>query len=384
MADNQTRPSEPAIFIVSISVLSRSAYNNTDIKQDDVDIEDNVVFGMDPSLLIDPDKVTIGQKIAEGSESVVHEGWWVFESKPVAIKVMTPRRAVSATTENKERLQREFNMLSKTVTFVGVSVDPMMVLLPERVKGGSLHQHLKDVYPRTLDLELSLSFALDISRAMEYLHAIGIMHRDLNTGNLLLTEDKKHVLVADFGLARAEAIDKMMTAEAGTYRWMAPEVMSKEPLSKGEKKRYDHKADVYSFAFVLWSLLTNRKPFGGMPGILAAYAAAAKNMRPNLDEIPEDIVPLIQSCWAEDPTQRPEFVEITEALAKIFQKRFPIANPPPCNLTETENGHTQGQGECSTAQTPDPYSVVSEAKEKKKKKKKLRCLCSNFFRCFRT
>lgn len=43
---------------------------------------------------------------------------------------------------------------------------------------------------------------------------------------------------------------------------------------KGNKKRYDHKVDVYSFSMVLWELLTNRTPFKGRSSITAAYAAA--------------------------------------------------------------------------------------------------------------
>lgn len=43
--------------------------------------------------------------------------------------------------------------------------------------------------------------------------------------NLLLTADKKTVKLADFGLAREETLTEMMTAETGTYRWMAPEVL---------------------------------------------------------------------------------------------------------------------------------------------------------------
>lgn len=45
------------------------------------------------------------------------------------------------------------------------------------------------------------------------------------SGNVLLTEDKKHVKLGDFGLAREEVVDDM-TCEAGTYRWMAPEVLA--------------------------------------------------------------------------------------------------------------------------------------------------------------
>lgn len=43
--------------------------------------------------------------------------------------------------------------------------------------------------------------------------------------NLLLTADHKTVKLADFGLAREESLTEMMTAETGTYRWMAPEVL---------------------------------------------------------------------------------------------------------------------------------------------------------------
>ena len=61
------------------------------------------------------------------------------------------------------------------------------------------------------------------------------------------------VKVADFGVARVKAQTGVMTAETGTYRWMAPEVI--------EHKPYDHKADVFSYGIVLWELLTG-KVFG--------------------------------------------------------------------------------------------------------------------------
>lgn len=128
-------------------------------------------------------------------------------------------------------------------------------------------------------------------------------------GNLLLTEDRKHITLADFGHAREE-ISGEMTCESGTYRWMAPEVLnylpvfllfvsytskaefsfliclhvimylyvnqlfSIDPLPIGEKKKYDHKVDVYSFSIVLWELLTNRTPFKGRNNVMAAYATA--------------------------------------------------------------------------------------------------------------
>jgi hypothetical protein len=68
--------------------------------------------------------------------------------------------------------------------FIGASVEPSMMLIMELMEGGSLQKNLKSIYPITLRLEQCLSYALDISQAMEYLHANGIIHRDLKPGNL--------------------------------------------------------------------------------------------------------------------------------------------------------------------------------------------------------
>lgn len=119
-----------------------------------------------------------------------------------------------------------------------------------------------------------------------------------------MTADHKIVKLADFGLAREESLTEMMTAETGTYRWMAPEVgtlsfkskhlfliisllyqkinyvwwqlYSTVTLRHGEKKHYNHKVDAYSFAIVLWELIHNKLPFEGMSNLQAAYAAAFK------------------------------------------------------------------------------------------------------------
>ncbi|XP_042062357.1 serine/threonine-protein kinase STY13-like isoform X2 [Salvia splendens] len=202
--------------------------------------------------------------------------------------------------------------------FIGACKEPVMVLVTELLLGGTLRKHLISLRPGCLDIRVAIGFALDIARAMECLHSHGIIHRDLKPENLLLTEDRRTVKLADFGLAREESLTEMMTAETGTYRWMAPELYSTVTLRQGEKKHYNHKVDAYSFAIVLWELIHNKLPFEGMSNLQAAYAAAFKNVRPSADELPEELARIVTLCWKEDADARPNFTQIIQMLLEYL------------------------------------------------------------------
>jgi serine/threonine protein kinase len=132
--------------------------------------------------------------------------------------------------------------------------------------GGSIFDFL---YNRRGSFQLPdvIRIASDVSKGMNYLHQINIVHRDLKTANLLM--DDQVVKVADFGVARVKDQSGVMTAETGTYRWMAPEVIEHLP--------YDHRADVFSFGIVLWELLTGKLPYEDMTPLQAAVAVVQKN-----------------------------------------------------------------------------------------------------------
>uniref|UniRef100_A0A2P2L6F0 Protein kinase atn1 n=1 Tax=Rhizophora mucronata TaxID=61149 RepID=A0A2P2L6F0_RHIMU len=298
-------------------------------------------LSIDENLLVDPKLLFIGSKIGEGGHGKVYEGR--YGDRIVAIKVLHRGSTVEERAALEDRFNREVNMMSRVkhenlVKFIGACKDPLMVIVTELLPGMSLRKHLISIRPRQLDLRVALNFSLDIARAMDCLHANGIIHRDLKPDNLLLTATHRSVKLADFGLAREESVTEMMTAETGTYRWMAPELYSTVTLRQGEKKHYNNKVDVYSFGIVLWELLTNRMPFEGMSNLQAAYAAAFKKERPNIPEdVSSDLAFIMQSCWVEDPNLRPSFSQIIRMLnAFVF-----TLSPPSLPISESNTAEAE-------------------------------------------
>ncbi|KAI5078694.1 hypothetical protein GOP47_0006365 [Adiantum capillus-veneris] len=277
---------------------------------------------LDRRWILDPNLLRVGAKIGEGAHGKVYEGR--YRDMSVAIKVLQRAPTLEEQEKLEARFVREVDMMSRVqhknmVKFIGACKDPVMAITTELLPGRSLRKHLLSLRPSQLDLHVAVSYALDVANAMECLHNNGIIHRDLKPDNLLLTANQKSVKLVDFGLAREESLTEMMTAETGTYRWMAPELYSTVTLRLGDKKHYNNKVDVYSFGIVLWELVTNRLPFEGMSNLQAAYAAAFKNARPTIpDGLPEELVFILQSCWAEEPNMRPTFGQVVQMLATLL------------------------------------------------------------------
>ncbi|GMP37389.1 hypothetical protein CsSME_00009096 [Camellia sinensis var. sinensis] len=198
---------------------------------------------------IDPQLLNFEIKIASGSYGDLYKG--TYCGQEVAVKVLKPVRVDSDL--QKEFAQEVFIMRKvrhkNVVQFIGACTKPpSLCIVTEFMSGGSVYDYLHK-QRGTFKLPSLLRVAIDISKGMNYLHQNNIIHRDLKAANLLMDEHEV-VKVADFGVARVKAQTGVMTAETGTYRWMAPEVIEHRP--------YDHKADIFSFGIVLWELLTGK------------------------------------------------------------------------------------------------------------------------------
>ncbi|KAJ7967113.1 putative Protein kinase [Quillaja saponaria] len=281
---------------------------------------------------LDTKYLIYGPKIASGSYGDLYKG--TYCSQEVAIKVLNPERINS---DLQNEFAQEVYIMRKVrhknvVQFIGACTKPpSLCIVTEYMSGGSVYDYLhkqKGVFK----LPSLLRVAIDISKGMNYLHQNNIIHRDLKAANLLMDENDV-VKVADFGVARVKAQTGVMTAETGTYRWMAPEdnkffffpkeiTHSKWIVERViEHKPYDHKADVFSFAVVLWELLTRKLPYEFLTPLQAAVGVVQKGLRPTIPKHTHPkLVELLERCWQQDPTVRPDFSEITEILKQLAKE----------------------------------------------------------------
>eukprot|EP00240_Pyramimonas_obovata_P000695 CAMPEP_0118928308 /NCGR_PEP_ID=MMETSP1169-20130426/5581_1 /TAXON_ID=36882 /ORGANISM="Pyramimonas obovata, Strain CCMP722" /LENGTH=582 /DNA_ID=CAMNT_0006870243 /DNA_START=331 /DNA_END=2076 /DNA_ORIENTATION=- len=231
-----------------------------------------------------------------------------------------------------EQFIREVSVLRKAhhehvVKFIGALVvgkdgeddaQSQLAIVLELMEGGSVTEYMyKTGGPLTIPQVLNIG--IDTAKGMEYLHSLGIVHRDLKPANLLMTATGK-VKVADFGVSRKDGGDPM-TAEVGTYRYMAPEIMACE--------EYDSSADLYSFALTMSELLTNQVPLYGMAPVQAAFSVITRGLRPTLPEgLPFELVELLQECWDADPAKRPPFGQVVQRLEMVAaQFPAPVLRP---------------------------------------------------------
>ncbi len=195
----------------------------------------------------------------------------------------------------------------------------------EYIKGNDLDRLVRegDVLP----IDLALDCIIQAARGLEAAHAMGIVHRDVKPGNLML-DDQGLVRVLDLGLARlVEAINPFGEAgtgaltQSGTYMgtvdFMAPE-------QGVDSRRVDYRADIYSLGCTLCYLLTGRAPFDG-PTVLSRLMAHQERAPTSLpamrSDVPRAVDAVYQKMMAKQPADR--FASMTEVITRLEACRSP-------------------------------------------------------------
>lgn len=218
--------------------------------------------------------------IGSGGFGKVFKGFWTKESGQIEMVAIKKAR-IEGDKEDlinsvKESVLQEATLFwalrhPNIIQLMGVCFqEPNFCLIMEYAKGGSLGR-LLSVRKNGFPPYILIKWALQVSQCMFYLHEqaspyrIPIIHRDLKSSNILLSEDAlsgEHRLadiqlkLTDFGLARELNKTAKDLSTAGTYSHMPPEVI--------KSSNYTKASDVWSFGVLLWELLTGEIPYKGI------------------------------------------------------------------------------------------------------------------------
>lgn len=221
---------------------------------------------------------------------------------------------------------REVNLISllnhpSILKFIGYSQtdfenDPKPAIITEFATNGSLRNiidmDISGLSPDSWDYTKKLINIYGIACGMQYLHANNIIHRDLKAENILMDEFL-NPKIADFGLSKINDILSIsmnfqpQKGFKGTPIYMAPEIFAEEKYSKA--------IDVYSFAFIIFEIMTGQIPFKNFQFFQLIKKVSIQGFRPKIeDDVPNAYKELIERCWFQDPDERPSFDQIVDEL----------------------------------------------------------------------
>ncbi|KAJ8008161.1 hypothetical protein DPEC_G00101890, partial [Dallia pectoralis] len=264
-------------------------------------------------------ELSLEEVIGVGGFGKVYRGTWRGGLVAVKAARQDPDEDISVTAQNVRQEARLFAMLThpNIIALKGVCLqEPNLCLIMEYASGGPLSRALAG---RRIPPHVLVDWAVQIARGMLYLHTeaiVAVIHRDLKSNNILLAQPMENdcmegitLKITDFGLAREwHKTTKMSTA--GTYAWMAPEVIKSSTFSKG--------SDVWSYGVLLWELLTGEVPYRGIDGLAVAYGVAVNKLTlPIPSTCPEPFAQLMEECWDQEPHQRPNFASILVQLMAL-------------------------------------------------------------------
>jgi serine/threonine protein kinase len=167
----------------------------------------------------------------------------------------------------------------------------------EYIKGHSLKERLKQ---EPLGTDKALKIAIQVAEGLEEAHKKGIVHRDIKSANIMITE-KDQAKVMDFGLAKVKG-GTLLTREGttlGTVAYMSPE--------QARGAEVDHRSDIWSLGVVMYEMLSGQLPFGGERESSILYSVvheeprALKNVK---RDIPQELVQIVNRALKKKPEAR--------------------------------------------------------------------------------
>src|SRR5256886_5718155 len=269
------------------------------------------------------------EKLGVGGQGTFYKATDGKLGRTVVVKVLPAE--LPAREANLRRFEREARLASSLdhpnicTIFDLDEVEGVHFIAMQYVEGRSVRQLVNG---RPLELKTTLLIALQVADALAAAHGRGIIHRDIKSGNVMVTPAGQ-VKVLDFGLAKlldeeeagAKGIHRTELTEVGvpygTATYAAPE------QARGD--RVDKRADILSTGVLLYEMITGTWPFRGKSTIDVRHAVLYDTPRPlaemRRDPLPARLQPILNRAMAKDPRERyQKMEELRDELRSVLQE----------------------------------------------------------------
>jgi eukaryotic-like serine/threonine-protein kinase len=254
-----------------------------------------------------------------GGTSHVYRGRDTELDRPVAVKILTPEASSVAAAKarflQEARIAGDIQHENIVSVFDFGEIDGRPYMAMEYLRGENLRGALRN--NRVGSITERLKIAVQIARALDYVHQRGVIHRDIKPENIHLDANGR-VKLMDFGIAQTAGLALTRTGmTVGTPYYMSPEQVSGGAVS--------FSSDIYGFGMLLFEMLT------GSPGVHGEKIEAVFHQILNtpLDpatleaaSVPADIRNLVLECTAKNPLERPQrFGPVIERIERALEPR---------------------------------------------------------------
>ena len=271
----------------------------------------------------------ITEKLGVGGQGTVYKATDLKLGRPVVIKVIPPE--LSSKVANLKRFEREAKLASSLdhpnicTIFDLDEVDGVHFIAMQHVEGRNVRQL---VAGRPLELKTALLIGLQVADALAAAHSRGIIHRDIKSGNVMVTPSGQ-VKVLDFGLAKL--LDDNEATTSGIHRTELTEIgipygtatYAAPEQARGD--RVDRRADIFSLGVLLYEMLTGTWPFRGKTTIDVRHAVLHDPPRPIAElrstPIPPRLQQIVDRALAKEPKDRFQTMDdFRKELRQVLQE----------------------------------------------------------------
>lgn len=268
----------------------------------------------------------VQKKIGGGGMGDVYLAKDTLLDRDVALKVLTPNQQSG---EFRERFIIEAKTSAKlhhdnivTVYSFG-EINGRIYLAMEYIPGINLRVKEKN---GPLSIEETLSYAIQLSAALEHIHQKGIVHRDIKPSNVIIMDDGTAKII-DLGLAKDIGLKKNNESETdltqtgvtlGTFDYISPE-------QARDSRNVDIRSDIYSLGCTMFFMLTASPPYpegNGLQKLLSHQGDTPPNVQDERSDVPDSLADIIMRCMSKKPElryQTPQ--ELTKALYIAAEER---------------------------------------------------------------